>query len=448
MDPNVRQATAGTRRPGWTTARWWRQPVGPIYLATLVLCIGKGAWFTCWAMFFTRLVGLSPAQFGIGVTAAGMGGVLAGWPLGYLADRLGARETLIGLGVVYGLAMYSLAFVRSFWAVVLVTCVLIAAERPAPSIRVALISGLTSGAERLRGISTTHVMGQAGLVLGSIVGAIVLSADDGSAYLMLNLFCGTTSIVFAGLLFRTPHVESLGDRKVSRKVLVLRDRPFLLITLLSGLLALNWGMLSSGLPLWINTHTRAPAWVMGVIFGLNAAVVVLFLNRVSRSGSTVRGAARLGLWAGVALAVSCLIFAASYHGSGPVVLIVLLCAAGVYALGELYYSGSGFGLSVGLTQDAAHGEYQSMFATGQSTAQMIAPGVMTLLLVGWGVAGWFALAALYLTGGLGIIAASRWAMRTPRRQAAEPASGSAGRPAATEVSQALGDDAADSRALR
>lgn len=91
-------------RPGWTTIEW-RQPLGPLFLAGLLLSLGRGAWLTCWAMFFVRSVGLTPAQFGVGVTAAGVIGSLVGGPLGYLADRLGAREVLVDLGLCQGAAI-------------------------------------------------------------------------------------------------------------------------------------------------------------------------------------------------------------------------------------------------------------------------------------------------------------------------------------------------------
>jgi MFS family permease len=406
------------RRPEWAHVAWWQTPVGPIYLAALVLSFGRGAWFACWAMFFIRSVGLTTAEFGIGITAAGLVGMLAGGPFGYLADRVGAREMLIGLGTLQGLAILSYIFVHSFWAVVLVTCVMVAAERSTPGIRIAVISGLTSGPDRLQSISTTRVMTQGGIVVGAILGAVVLSADNRAGYLALIVFYGGVNLAFAALLLRVPHVESLKDRKVKRKVLVTKDRPFLLITLLNGLLTLNWGMLDSGVPLWITTHTGASPWVMGVLMGGNAAIIVVFQNRVTRAGATVRGAGRLGLWSGLVLAASCLVFAGSYHGTGAVVITVLIVAAAVHVVGELFFVGSGFGLSVGLTPEDAHGEYQGMFSTGQAAAMMLAPAVMTLLLVEWGVGGWFALAAIYLLAGVGTVLASRWALRRRDRLAA------------------------------
>jgi hypothetical protein len=47
---------------------------------------------------------------------------------------------------------------------------------------------------------------------------------------------------------------------------------------------------------------------------------------------------------------------------------------------------------------------------------MLAPGIMTLLLVEWSVAGWFVLAAVYLLGGFGTLFAGRWALRDRERE--------------------------------
>lgn len=406
-----------TARPDWTRTDWWRRPVGVVYFAALVLSLGKGAWFTCWALFFLHYAGLSTAQFGIGITLAGIAGMILGGPLGYLADRVGARETLIVLGLVQGCAILSYAVVDAFWAIVFVTGVMTAAERSTPGIRIALIAGLTTEEDRLLSVSTTRVMTQSGLVVGAIFGGFVLSANSTAGYLTLVFAYGTVNLLAALLLLRVPHVESLSDRRIRRKALVLRDRPFLAIAFFNGLLALNWGMLDSGVPLWITEHTQSPPWVMGVLMGFNAVVIVVFQNRVSRAGATVVGAGRLGGWSGLLLALSCVVFAFSHDGSGTTVLAVLFLAAVIHVVGELFFMGSGFGLSIGLTPEGAHGEYQGAFATGQSAAMMVAPGLMAVLLVRLGVLGWAVLGAVYVVGGVGTLLAGRWARRTRWREA-------------------------------
>src|SRR5690242_14863720 len=59
---------------------------------TLISAIGNGAWYTSWAIFLTRWIGLSPAVVGLGMTVAGACGVAAATPLGWIADRVGARD--------------------------------------------------------------------------------------------------------------------------------------------------------------------------------------------------------------------------------------------------------------------------------------------------------------------------------------------------------------------
>ncbi|MFG1644241.1 MFS transporter [Amycolatopsis sp. NPDC049252] len=392
------------------------EQTAPIVVGTLILCIGKGAWFTCYALFFTRSIGLTTAQFGFGVTLAGLVGMIIGGPLGYLADRLGAREVLTWIAVVQGVAVLSFGVIHQFWVIILVTCVTIACERSVPGIRTALVAGLVSGPDRIRSIAATNAMAQAGMVLGAVIGAVVLSVDSHAGYVALILSYGTVNLLFAASLIKLPHVSSLKDRREKRAVLVLRDRPFLTITILNGVLALNWGMLDIGVPLWIATHTQAQPWVIGVLMGGNAAVLAVMMRRIARTGATVAGASRLGVWSGVALACSCLVYATSYHASSPMVYVVLIAGGVIAVVGELLFIGSGVGLSVGLTPHEAHGEYQGVFSTGQLAATMLAPAVMTTLLVALGPAGWLVLGAVFLLAGFGLPVAARWATTSARRR--------------------------------
>jgi hypothetical protein len=60
----------------------------------------------------------------------------------------------------------------------------------------------------------------------------------------------------------------------------------------------------------------------------------------------------------------------------------------------------------------ATGQYQGMFTTGEATAQMVAPALMTTLVVGWGQPGWIALGALFVLATAPAIPVTRWALRT------------------------------------
>src|SRR3954453_11626314 len=94
-----------------------RGPLRRLAAGTLVSAIGNGAWYTSWALFLTHSVGLSPAQVGIGMTVAGILGVVFTVPLGWLGGRGGAREPFavqlavqgaaaLGYAITHGLTMF------------------------------------------------------------------------------------------------------------------------------------------------------------------------------------------------------------------------------------------------------------------------------------------------------------------------------------------------------
>jgi hypothetical protein len=59
-----------------------------------------------------------------------------------------------------------------------------------------------------------------------------------------------------------------------------------------------------------------------------------------------------------------------------------------------------------------------MFATGEATAQMLAPALMTMLVAGWGQPGWIVLAALFVLATVPAPPVTRWALAQRREPAA------------------------------
>lgn len=391
-------------------------PAGPLRrlaAGTLISAIGNGAWYTSWAIFLTHSVGLSPAQVGVGMTIAGVCGVLAATPLGWVADRLGAREMFVALLALEGLAACAYVLVHGWVSFLLVTCLAQACSSGSGAPRTGLVLGLSDGAERLEVLGQLRAISHVGWALGAVVGGAIISLDTRPAFLALVALNGITYLVYAALAATTPRVSAPAVGPGARPALrVLKDRPYVSLAGLMGVLALCWAMLSSGLPLWVTLHTHAPRAISAIVVLISSLGIAAFQVRISRGIAAPRAAATGTVLSGCALAASCLVFALTAGGSGVTVIVLMLVAAGLHLAGELLFVASSWGLSVPLMPPDAPGEYQSVFATGEAVALMAAPALMTTLIAGWGQPGWLVLAAIFLLPALAAVPVTQWALRT------------------------------------
>jgi MFS family permease len=250
---------------------------------------------------------------------------------------------------------------------------------------------------------------------------VVIGLNTREAYLALVILNATTFFGYARFLERVPRLERLPKlARGASRLTVLHDRPYVTLAALMGVLALCWGMLSSGVPLWIVFHTDAPRSLAAIIVLVNSLAIAAFQVRVTRVITSPLSAARGAIWSGSALAASCVLFALTNNEGGIGAVAILLAAGALSVLGELLFVAASWGLSISLMPRQAPGQYQGMFAAGEATALMVAPALMTLLVVTWGQPGWLALAALFLVAPALAIPATRWALST--RSALAPSS--------------------------
>ncbi|MGZ4279727.1 MAG: MFS transporter, partial [Solirubrobacteraceae bacterium] len=366
-------------------------PAGPLRslcAGTLVSSVGTGAWYTTWALFLTRSVGLAPAQVGLGMTLAGALSVVAGGPCGALADRLGARDVYATLLAIQALAYAGYLGVGSFAAFAVCACVAECARGGSGGPRNALVLALVPADERLRALAAMRSTSHVGWAIGAGAGAVCVAVDSAAGYHAAIALNGLSYAGYALLVRSLPRVGSPRRQHERRVRLALRDGPYFTLAGLTGTLALCWAMLSSGLPLWIALHTRAPHDVAAVIVIVNSLGIALLQTRVSRLAPTPRIAVRVAVGSGSALAASCLLLAATDGGHGAAVVVVMLIAGIVHLAGELLFVAASWGLSVPLMPSGAPGEYQGVFSTGEEITLMLAPALMTTLVGSWGRPGW------------------------------------------------------------
>ena len=177
-------------------------------------------------------------------------------------------------------------------------------------------------------------------------------------------------------------------------------------------------MMSTALPIWVAGHTEAPRALSGVLVVISSVAIAALQVRATRTASTPQRAARVAVLSAAALAASCVLFALAIGPGRGDRRLVLLAGGVAHIAGELLFVAASWGLSVPLMPDGRAGEYQGVFATGEAAALAVAPLLMTVVVVGWGQAGWLALGALFVLATLPAPAITRGALRARSRSAA------------------------------
>lgn len=398
-------------------------PAGPprvLAAAQLANSLGDGAFYACSALFFTRIVGLSAVQVGVALTVAWAMGMLAGVPLGYLADRWGPRRTTVALALATAATLSTFLVVRAYPLFVVVVCLYACCQGGLNSARQALLAGLVAPELRTRTRAHLQATLNAGLAIGAGIGGLALWADTALAYLAVFAMDAASFLAAALVLRRLPEVPPApADRDGGPRLAVLRDRPYALITFLNAIMYLNMPVLSLGLPLWIVTHTDAPKPMAAALLIVNMLSVALFQVRVARQVTDLRSAARTTARGGALMLVACLVYALS---GGPVglwgAIAALLVAAVIQVFGEMMQGAGGWELSFALAPDGKQGQYQGFYGMAPQIARMLGPVLVTTLLVGWGIPGWLVLGALFLVAGLAVGPAVRLAERGLARRTA------------------------------
>lgn len=424
--PSDRTGTDRIPAPAGLTRRGI--PVDPrlrnLALGTFVNRAGAGATVTTFALYFTRVVGLSAAQVGLALSVAAGAGLLAQVPAGHLGDVRGPREVMSVMTIAWGVVGFLLLLTRSLWMLVVVMSAMGVFQAGGGAVRSGYIARIAPGGQGVAFKGYLRAVTNVAMAFGAALGGVALWVDRPWAYLTVFALDATSSILAGVIARRLPQLLPSPARVEGEPRLgVLRDTPYVLVTLLSGIAAMHFTVMEVGIPLWISQRTHAPTSMVAVLLILNTVVVALFQVRLTRGvddvADSVRVYARGALWIGAAF----LLIALS-DGPGPVVAsVVLFVAASIHVVGEMVSSPGQWGLSMGLAPVERQGQYQGFAGMGWSLASTVAPLLITVLCIEWGRPGWFVMAALVVGAALALGPVSRWALTTRSRYGAASATG-------------------------
>ncbi|MEV4049855.1 MFS transporter [Amycolatopsis sp. NPDC049688] len=380
-------------------------------LAIFLDSIGDGLFITGTTVFALRVVGLSPQQVGLALSAAGIAGFLGASTLGRVADRFGPRRVMMALCLVDALALISYTLAGSFAAFTVSACLASATgfgKGPAGS---ALVSAITTAERRIRLRAQVRSLSNLGFTVGAAFAGFALAIDTMPAYYALPIGDAASVLLELLVIGGLPEVRAVATATARRSFTALRNVPFLLTTALNAMLTLHTALINVVVPLWILGPMGAPAPLISGLLMVNTVLVVVFQVRLSRGAESLAGSIRLARWAAAVLVAGCVI--AGLSKDLPLLPGVLLIAVSVVLLtvGEMVQSGAAWGLFYGLAPKQAQGEYLAGLEMSLAAQSILGPAFGTWLVLTFGLFGWSALGGVFLGAAVLIGPAAQWTSR-------------------------------------
>lgn len=367
--------------------------------------LGKGIFLSGSIIYFSRIVGLSTWEIGLGMSLAGVGGLVATACLGSVADRLGPRLILALMLVVQaaGFALYpSIHGVGMF--LIVVTIMGFADYGGGPAFG-AIIGSMFTSEQRVRQRAVLRTYFNIGFSLGSGISAIAIALGvqwiQALPVLSAGLMCAAAALV--ALLPRVPRIAAPGSKIFA----AITDRRYMAIVALNFPLALHATILLVALPLLIVSTTDLPDSVVPILLIANTVLVILFQVRASRGADDIAGASRVGKESGYWLAAACTLIAGLTALSGAWALLGISLIVLLLTLSELRQATASWGLAHGLAPEHARAEYIGTFNLHSVAQSVLGPLLLIGAMDSLGSLGWLLIAGAVLGAGFLLPAAVR-----------------------------------------
>jgi hypothetical protein len=377
--------------------------------ATVAGSSAKGIMFSVSALFFTTVVGLSPATVGAGLTAAGAGGVAAAFAAGRLCDRFGPRPVLLTTALAQGGALAAYCLTRGTAVFVLVAVVAVGAESMQRTARVTLLARAFTGAGRVAVRARLRVVDNLVIAAGSGAAAVALAVGSRTSYTIAVLIASVLALSALIPLRALPGVTGAGVEQAGAGRRPWRDRRYLTTTALHAVISMQFGLLTIGMPLWVTGYTAAPDVTVALLLVLNTVLVTLCQVRATRLVRDVPSAGRAVFGGSVLLATACLCYAAAGSFAAVPAILFLILAVAAHTSGEIVSEAGGWELAFELADPRNPGAYQGVSQAGIAIGRAVAPVAVTSTAIALGPPGWLLLGGVFLAAGAATARSARLA---------------------------------------
>jgi MFS family permease len=388
-------------------------------LSTFVNTFGNGLFMTVDVIYFTTIVGLSPAQVALALSIAGGLALSLSIPSGHIADRFGPRNISAYAVAAEGVVMAGLFFVHSYGPFLLIHIVMGMLGVVAQTTRMATIAKLGGEESRVRLRAYQRAVTNFGISVGTLFAGIGLAINSAAGYKALLLGDAITFVI-AGLLYlKLPFVEPTVERGEPFSFEALKDKIFLGATLSNAFMSVHFVLQSVGIPLWVVRETNAPRWWVSVIMLMNTIAVMLLQVAASKGSATLFGGAKSYRLASYFISLACLLYAYAHGVNAFLAALLLALGMASHIVGELIGSAGSWSIGFGLADENHQGQYQGVWGLSWGLSGTLGPSIVTALVIGMGISGWWILAIVFAINGTVMhkLVTKSW-LKTPALEAA------------------------------
>ena len=391
---------------------------------SILFAAGEGAFITGSAVFFTRIVGLSAAQVGLGMTIAGVISFFFAVPMGRLADRLGPKQMWAAGALIEALLYLTWPVIHGFGAFLAMMILLEVVDAGGSAGRGAYTLHVFTREERVRSLAFMRAALNIGFTLGALIGGLALATGSNTVVRLVPLLTAGVLVLNAVLISRLPPaVHREGDAAPAAVIPTgaLRNKGFLALNVCSGVLMTNQVLLNVVIPLWLVQETDAPRVLLAYLFGTNTVLAVLLQVAASRGAESIPGALRAARISTSFFVLSCAIVSVTHDTIGWVTIALVWLGHVTVTGAELFQSAADWGLVAELSDPGRRGEYQGAARLGRTVGSVWAPAAYTFLAMSWGPPGWFVIAAIVVLAAIAMHPATRAAERYLQHESDTPA---------------------------
>lgn len=389
---------------------------GRLSVQSLLFAMGEGTFMTGSAVFFLLVVGLSPAQVGLGLTLAGAAAFVTAVPLGKAVDRFGPKRMWTLSAALQSSLFAVWPFIDTFTGYVAMAVAMEVAGTLGGAAHGAYTIDVLPAKERVKSRAYMYSALNVGFTLGSMFGGIALAFDSLEVLRVLPWFVAAVFVVNAvaiARLPRAPHDERSPDvpRVKPSGPGPLRNPGWLATEFFGGVLWTNQVLLNLVIPLWLVAKTDAPQVLLAFLFGTNTVMCIVLPMAASRGVRDVTTALRAVRISAAFFVLSCVITLVTHETVGWATIALIWLGHVTVTGAELYLSAASWSIEAELMDPRRRGDYQGASELAGTLGRVWAPALYTFLAIEWGAGGWLVIAGIVVVAAAGLHPAARSAER-------------------------------------